>query len=244
MTVIFGRNDRFGEDVHSGGVGAYGGGVDPGAVVADAEVVDEVAGFEVVGAVEDEVSVEEGGGVGGDEVGDVGGDLDGGVDAGEVAVGGFGFGEGGAGVVFVEEHLALEVGGFYEIAVDEGEAAYAGAGEEAGGGGSGGAYSYDGYVGAGEELLAGGADGGEEDLAGVAIVLCEGVRKGVCVRGLGLGSGERRHRGSIRVARNLEGVGGGVANSAGAYCICKMKAMRNGRKPCVLRLCGDGSPQG
>ncbi len=39
-------------------------------MVADAEVVDEVAGFEVVGAVEDEICGEEGGGVGGDEVGD------------------------------------------------------------------------------------------------------------------------------------------------------------------------------
>src|ERR1700734_1529866 len=72
MTVCnFGR-DWSGEDVHGGGVGAYGGGVDPGAVVADAEVVDEVAGFEVVGAVEDDVGGEEAGGVVGDEVGDVG----------------------------------------------------------------------------------------------------------------------------------------------------------------------------
>jgi hypothetical protein len=127
MAFGFGR-DWSGEDVHCGGVGAYGGGVDPGAVVADAEVVDEVAGFEVVGAVEDEVGVEEGGGVGWDEVGDVGVDVDGGVDAGEVEACGFGFGERGAGIVFVEEHLALEVGGLYEVAVDEGEAADAGAG--------------------------------------------------------------------------------------------------------------------
>ncbi len=88
-------------------------------------------------------------------------DADGGVDACEVAAGGFGFGEGGAGVVFVEEHLALEVGGLDEIAVDEGEAAYAGAGKQGGSGGSGGADSYYGDVGVGEELLAAGADGGE-----------------------------------------------------------------------------------
>jgi hypothetical protein len=99
----------------------------------------------------------------------VGVDVDAGVDAGEVEAGGFGLGEGGAGIGFVEEHLALEVGGLDEVAVDEGKAANAGAGEEAGGGGSGGAYSDDGYVGAGEELLAGLADGGEEDLAGVAV---------------------------------------------------------------------------
>ena len=169
------RREGAGEDVHGGGVGAYGGGVYPGAVVADAEVVDEVAGFEVVGAVEYDVRGEEGGGVLGDQVGDVGVDADAGVDAGEVAAGGFGFGEGGAGVVFVEEHLALEVGGFYEVAVDEGKAADASAGEEAGGGGSGGADSDDGDVGAGEELLAGRADGGEEDLAGVAVGIWDRV---------------------------------------------------------------------
>ncbi len=159
------------QDVHGGGVGSYGGGVDPGARVADAEVVDEVAGFEVVGAVEDDVGAQEVGGVGWDEVGDVGVDVDAGVDAGEVAAGGFGFGEGGAGVVFVEEHLALEVGGLDEVAIDEGEAADAGAGEEAGGGGSGGSDADDGDVGSSKKLLAGFADGGEEDLAGVSVCI-------------------------------------------------------------------------
>ena len=140
-------------------------------------------------------------------------DVDAGVDAGEVAAGGFGFGEGVAGVGFVEEHLALEVGGLDEVAVDEGEAADAGAGEEAGGGGSGGSDADDGDVGAGEELLAGGADGGEEDLAGVAVVIGDGVWDGVggggfggCVGGGGVVGGERRHMRSIRLQGNLEGV--------------------------------------
>jgi len=202
MTVIFGRNDRFGEDVHSGGVGAYGGGVDPGAVVADAEVVDEVAGFEVIGAVEDDVGGEEVWGVGWDEVGDVGVDADAGVDAGEVAAGGFGLGKRGAGVVFIEEHLTLEVRGLDEIAVDEGEAADSGSGEEAGGGGSGGPYSYDGDVSSDEKLLAGGSDGGEEDLPGVAVcvrdLLCAG-----CAGNEGIGGGERRHKRSIRLGRGI-----------------------------------------
>jgi hypothetical protein len=50
----------------------------------------------------------------------------------------------------------------------------AGAGQEAGRGGSGGTDADDGDVGASKELLAGFADGGEEDLAGVAV----GIRDG------------------------------------------------------------------
>jgi len=103
------------------------------------------------------------------------GDVDGGVDAGEVAAGGFGFGEGSAGVVFVEEHLALEVGGLDEVAIDEGEVADPGARKEACGGGAGCADAHDSSVGVGEELLAGCADAGEEDLTGVAVLVIEGV---------------------------------------------------------------------
>lgn len=241
---IGGRVKAAWEDVHGGGVGSYGGGVDPGAVVADAEVVDEVAGFEVVGAVEDEVGGEEVGGVVRDEVGDVGVDVDGGVDAGEVEAGGFGFGEGGAGVGFVEEHLALEVGGLDEVAVDEGEAADAGAGEEAGGGGPGGSDADDGDVGAGEKLLAGGADGGEEDLAGIAVLIGDGRGGWVCVGGGGVGGGRRRHRGSIGRWRGIwRGSGKRGANQLGVDCICKMKAVRERGTPWFWRVCGDRKPR-
>src|SRR5260370_10191648 len=91
MTIFFflgwGRVLR--EDVHGGGGGAYGGSVDPGFGLLDGVVVDEVAGFEVVGGVEYEV----GGGeefvdVGWDEVGYVGVDGDGGVEEGDFAAGG------------------------------------------------------------------------------------------------------------------------------------------------------------
>ena len=66
-----------GQDVHGGGVGADGGGVDPGLGLLDGVVVEEVAGLEVVGGVEDDVApasrvVD----VGGDEIGDVGMDRD------------------------------------------------------------------------------------------------------------------------------------------------------------------------
>jgi hypothetical protein len=104
----------------------------------DSVVVDEVAGFEVVGGVEDQIDgdevrwAEEFVDVGGDEIGDVGVDGDRGVEESNLAAGGFGLGEGFAGVGLVEEDLTLEVGGFDEVAVDEGEGADAGAGEEGG----------------------------------------------------------------------------------------------------------------
>ncbi len=145
----------------------------------DREVVDEVAGFEVVGGVENQVGeTEEFVDVGGDEVVDAGVDRDGGVEESDFAAGGFGFGEGFAGVGLVEEDLTLEVGGFDEVAVDEGESADAGTGEEGGGGGSGGSDADDGNVGGAKEMLAGGPDAGEEDLTGVAIVICDAIVDG------------------------------------------------------------------
>ncbi|MCU1249097.1 MAG: hypothetical protein JWQ49_2126 [Edaphobacter sp.] len=145
----------------------------------DGVVVDEVAGFEVVGGVEYELGgAQELVDVGGDEVGDLGVDGDGGVEEGDFAAGGFGFGKGVAGVGLVEEDLALEIGGFDEVAVDQGEGAYAGAGEEGGGGGSGGSYSDDGDVGGAKEMLAGGSYAGEENLAGVAVVVGDSAGDG------------------------------------------------------------------
>ena len=52
MTICLGGRWALREDVHGGGVGAYGCGVDPGFGLLDGVVVDEVAGFEVVGRVE------------------------------------------------------------------------------------------------------------------------------------------------------------------------------------------------
>jgi len=107
-------------------------------------------------------------------------ELNAGVDAGEMAARGLGFGEGVAGIVFVEEDLALEVGGLDEVAIDEGEAADAGAGEETGGGCAGGADADDGCVRVQKTLLSALADGGEEDLAGVALVVVD-FCGGTCV---------------------------------------------------------------
>lgn len=179
---------RLREDVHGGRVGADGGGVNPRFGLLDAVVVEEVAGLEVVGGVEDEV----GGGeelvdVVRDEVCDVRVDGDVGVEEGDLASGGLGFGERVAGVGLVEEDLALEVGGFDEVAVDKGEGADAGARQEGGGSGSGGSDADDGDVGGGEEMLAGGSYAGEENLAGVTVCI---ENDGICgAIGIGVAGG-------------------------------------------------------
>jgi hypothetical protein len=154
----------------------------------DAEVVDEVSGFEVVGGVENEVGRgKELVNVGGDEIVDVGVDGDGGVEESDLAAGGLGFGKGVASVGFVEEDLTLEVGGFDEVTVDKGESADPGASEERGGGGSGGSDADNGDLGGAKQVLTILSDAGEEDLAGVAFVIGDGRRGGGGVADLDAG---------------------------------------------------------
>jgi hypothetical protein len=154
--------------------GCDDGAEDERAVVFDGDVVEELAGFDGVGGVEeDEVGVgwdiEEGFDGGGGGVGDEGSEGDGRVDAVEACGGGLGLWKPSLGVIFVVEGLALEVGGFDDVAIDEGEGADAGAGEEVGGGCAQCAKPKDGDVGAGEELLALVAYGLEAALARVAV---------------------------------------------------------------------------
>ena len=194
-----------GEDVHGGGVGADGGGVDPWDGLLDGEVVEEVTGLEVVGGVEEYLDgwggqrwvwCEELGDVGRGEVGDVRVDGDGGVEAGDVTAGGLGLGEGFTGVGLVEEDLALEVGGFDEVAVDEGERAYASACEQRGGSRAHGSAADNGDMSGSQALLAGGANPGEEDLAGVAVGVGYGRGFFGCGRGVRLGVFVGTHRSS------------------------------------------------
>ncbi len=142
-------------------VGADGAAVDEGDCVLDGEVVEEVAGFEVVGAVEDEVGlgVAEGLlGVGGGEVANEGIDGDFGVDVREAGSGGLGFGEGLTGVIFGEEGLALEIGPLDQVAVEDGEVADASSCELVGSGAAEGADADDEDAALGYSLLAGFAE--------------------------------------------------------------------------------------
>lgn len=117
-----------GEDGHDEPVGADGGAVNPGDGFAEGEVVEEEAGFEIIGGVEDAGDIaEEFPGGGGGKISDDGLDGDFGVDEGEAAGGGDGFREGVAGIGFVKEPLALEVVEFDVVAVDDAEEADTGA---------------------------------------------------------------------------------------------------------------------
>lgn len=92
-----------GEDRHGEAVGGDGCGVNPWSVGLDGEIVDEEAGFEIVGPVENDVEpLQQFHGVLGIEVGDYSLDGNGGIDGLELALGGDGFGESVAGVGFIK----------------------------------------------------------------------------------------------------------------------------------------------
>jgi len=103
---------------------AEDGAVDVGLAEEDAGVVDEVAGGEVVGAVDDYVVIlEEFESVGAGEFGLVGGDLDVGIEIGEARFRGFGFGL--ADIAGAEGDLALEIGEVDDIEINQTDVSYA-----------------------------------------------------------------------------------------------------------------------
>ena len=107
--------------------------IDPGLAQLHRRVVDQVAGLEVVGAVEDQVGVaDQVEDVGVVDVGDDRLDRRSAVDLPELPRGGLGLGQVVGDVLLVEEDLALEVVGLDEVAVDDPEMADAGAGQVVG----------------------------------------------------------------------------------------------------------------
>ena len=96
-------------------------------------VVEQIAGLEVVGAVEQQVRAgQQLVDIGWNQVSDGGVDRDLGVDGGDLAAGGLGLGQRGQGVGFIEQDLALQVRGLDEVAVDQREMADAGARQQRG----------------------------------------------------------------------------------------------------------------
>jgi hypothetical protein len=226
---------RTGEDGHGCGVGADGCGVYPGFGLLDRVIVDEIAGFEVVGGVEDEVGWgEQLVDIGWYQVGDMWVNGGRGVEERDLTMGGFGLGERLEGVGLVEEYLPLKVGGFDEVTIDEGEGADAGAGEEGGRGSSGGSDAYDGDVRGCESLLAGCSDAGKEDLTGVAIIDLDGdgfggIGLGLLQR-LGHGKGFVRFRGTAFRSIGNTGCDGELTDLAVVFSIKNLKE-------CWLALC-------
>ena len=154
--------------------------VDVGDPEFDGAVVDEVAGLEVVGAVDEDARevpgvLDEVFGVGGGEVGDVGVDGDVGVGGVEPRFGGDRLGDAIDRVLVGEEGLAVEVGAFDEVAVDDGELPDAGTGEEVGADAAERSDADDEGVGRGELGLSFGSDGAGAGLAGVAFVVGVGA---------------------------------------------------------------------
>jgi hypothetical protein len=157
-----------GKNRHSEAVSGDGGGVNPRAAGLDGEIVDEEAGFEIVGAVENDVeALQQIGGVLRIEIGDETFDGNGGIDGFELALGGNGFGEGIARVIFIEQGLALKIGRLDEIAIDDSNAADPGADQQTGGGCANGSAADDYGAGDEEALLAMEAESLKKYLPGV-----------------------------------------------------------------------------
>jgi hypothetical protein len=91
------------------------------------------------------------------------------IDCSDFAGSGGGFGQALAGIVLVEEKLTLQIAGFNIIAIDNPEDANSCSGEQRTGGSADGATSHYRDFGPAYEFLSLSADGGEEDLAGIAL---------------------------------------------------------------------------
>jgi len=141
----------------------------------DGKIVDEKTRLEIVGAIENEIEAgEQVRGVARTEVGDDAFHGNTGIDGAEPAFGGNGFGEGGEGVGFVKEGLALKIRGLDKIAIDNTQLSDAGAHQEICGGGAYRAASDNDSAGGEQPPLAILANPGEENLARVFF-----VRRGV-----------------------------------------------------------------
>lgn len=159
-------------DRHGQTVAADGRRVDPRAVRFDGEIVHQKAGLKVVRAVEDEIGrgkklfhiVRA-------EIGDNSENSDIAVDGAELSLGSDGFGKRGAGVLLVEQSLALEVGRLDEVAIDDGDLANSGPDKKVGCGGPNRAATDNGNARSEQTTLTFLAEAVKEDLPGIP--LCE-----------------------------------------------------------------------
>jgi hypothetical protein len=94
-----------------------------------------------------------------------------------MAAGSLRFGQGGTGIIFVKEHLALKVGGLDEIAVNKGEAANSGASQQTGGSSARGSHTHDGNMSGAEAALPMLANAGEQHLARIPFAVVDSFRR-------------------------------------------------------------------
>ena len=158
-------------DGHGYAVTGDGGGVNPGAGGLDGEVIDEKTSFEIVGTIQDEVETgEEFFNVAGVYISDQAFNSDAAIDGAEFALRCDSLGKSGAGVVFVEQSLPLQIGWLDEITVNDPDLADSGAHEETGGRRADGAATHDDRAGAKQALLPVFTDPGEKHLTRVLFV--------------------------------------------------------------------------
>ena len=120
-----------GQDVHGDAVAANGGGIDPWTAFAHGVIVQQVAGLEVVRAVEDEIGLfEQIFTVPRSKVFHVRLYRDGGVDLLQLAMSGNRLGQRFGGIALVEQNLPLQIAGLNVVAVDDADVAYAGANQQ------------------------------------------------------------------------------------------------------------------
>ena len=139
-------------------------------------VVEEIAGLEVVGGVENDVgSLQQIMNVAGNEICDVSMDLDLAVEGRDLALCRVGLGTRIARVRLVEEDLALQIALLDKVAVDEGQGSHAAARQQTCCRRPGGAHAHHGHMGALDPGLALGTNAGEQDLARVPFL--HGLRR-------------------------------------------------------------------
>ena len=167
QTGRFTRNHR-----HGDAIAAYGGPVDPRNPFPHAVIVDEIAGFKVVGAVQHKVRpVQQFFNVGWVQIGNVGGESQVRVDAGQGLGSGLRFGQSSPGIGIFKQHLTLQVAGFYKITINDGEIAYASAAEQSSVKTSQSPTANNGHAGVQQQLLPGFSNGRKKNLPGIPFLI-------------------------------------------------------------------------
>ena len=120
-----------GQHVQRHAIAAYGCGVDPGQGILHGEIVDKIAGLEVVGAVENKLCIfEQSLNVGWGQIGDMGLDHDFGVESRNFSGRGDCFRKGFSGIGFIKQGLPLQIAGLDVIAVNDADRAHARTGKQ------------------------------------------------------------------------------------------------------------------